>query len=138
MVLNPQKTFKDQAALLQQHSLTNVDIFIYNNNNRAMLLYHSETHFNQIYVHKFSVFKCLVILCKVKNSESKSRRQSDTEAVSQGDVIGRDSLCPGWSLAEHRSCPGLQRPEETSTPLVSAVQGGGTESPGSKVSEREV
>lgn len=73
-----------------------------------------------------------------KDSESKSRRESDTEAVSQGDVIGRDSLCPGWSLAEHQSCPGLQRPEETSTPLVSAVQGGGTKSPGSKVSEREV
>lgn len=73
-----------------------------------------------------------------KDSESKSRREGDIEAVSQGDVIGRDSLCPGWSLAEHRSCPGLQRPEETSTPLVSAVQGGGTESPGSKVSEREV
>lgn len=67
-----------------------------------------------------------------KDSESKSRRQSDTEAASQGDVIGRDSLCPGWSLAEHRSCPGLQRPEETSTPLVNAVQGGGTESPGSQ------
>lgn len=60
------------------------------------------------------------------------RAESDTEAVSQGDVIGRDSLCPGWSLAEHRSCPGLQRPEETSTPLVSAVQGGDTESPGSQ------
>ncbi len=71
---------------------------------------------------------------------SKSRREGDIEAVSQGDVIGRDSLCPGWSLAEHRSCPGLQRPEETSTPLVSAVQGGGTErvDPESKVSEREV
>lgn len=48
------------------------------------------------------------------------QEKSDTEAASQGDVIGRDSLCPGWSLAEHRSCPGLQRPEETSTPLVSA------------------
>lgn len=75
--------------------------------------------------------------------ERKSRTECDTEAVSQGDVIGRDSLCPGWSLAEHRSCPGLQGPEETSTPLVSAVQGGGTDSPGPEVpvrggKEREV
>lgn len=85
---------------------------------------------DSVYTHKQVQFK------GVQMVKRKSRRECDTESVSQGYVIGRDSLCPGWSLAEHRPCPGLQRPEETSTPLVSAVQGEGTESLGPQVPAR--